>query len=298
MRLLIHSLIVILGGCSFGILAPFVKLGHMHGISTTDATRMQLFFGFILLLMINVFFVRYRLRFKTFIYLLLAGIPMGLTTTFIYNSLEYLDASIAIVLLFQYVWMGIIADLIMTKQRPTRLKVFAVILLLVGSLFAVNIFTAQFNHLPLIGVLWGLLAGISFAAFIFTSGQVATHVPPLRKSMVMALGGLITILIIYPPTDITFTETNLKFWGLGLFLGVFGALLPPLLFSISMPTVGNGLGTILSSSELPTTIIVSALLLPETIHIVQIVGIIIILFAIVLVNLPHIRKSRRTQQLL
>lgn len=296
MRSLVHSLIVILGGCSFGILAPFVKLGYMHGISTTNATRMQLFFGFILLLIINIFFVRYRLKLKTFIYLLLAGVPMGLTTTFIYNSLEYLDASIAIVLLFQYVWMGIVADLIMTKKRPTVLKVSAIILLLIGSLFAVNIFATQFNHLPMIGILWGLLAGLSFAAFIFTSGQVATHVPPLRKSMVMALGGLITILIIYPPVDINFLGTDFKFWGLGIFLGIFGALLPPLLFSISMPTVGNGLGTILSSSELPTTIIVSAILLGETINVIQGIGIIIILFAIALVNVPHIRLSRRANQ--
>jgi len=292
MRALLHAFLVILGGCSFGLLAPIVKLGALHGISTADSTRMQLFIGFSLLLIINLFFVRYRLKRNTFIKLLFSGIPMGLTTTFIYKSLNYLDASIAIILLFQYVWMGLVAELILTKQKPTKEKIISASLVLIGSLFAVNIFDAQFAHLPLIGIVWGLLAAVSFAAFLFVSGQVATYVPPLRKSMVMALGGLISILIIYPPTDISLLETNVQFWTHGLILGVFGAVLPPLLFSISMPVVENALGTILSSSELPTTIIMSAIILSEHISSFQVIGIIIIMCAIVLANVPHLKRSK------
>lgn len=292
MRALLHAFLVILGGCSFGLLAPIVKLGALHGISTVDSTRMQLFVGFSLLLMINLLFVRYRLSRNTFIKLLFSGIPMGLTTTFIYKSLNYLDASIAIVLLFQYVWMGLVAELLLTKQKPTKEKIISATLVLIGSLFAVNIFDAQFAYLPLMGIVWGLLAAVSFAAFLFVSGQVATYVPPLRKSMVMALGGLISILIIYPPIDINLLETNVQFWTQGLILGVFGAVLPPLLFSISMPVVGNALGTILSSSELPTTIIMSAIILSEHISSFQVIGIIIILGAIVLANIPHLKRSK------
>ncbi|HLS20351.1 MAG TPA: DMT family transporter, partial [Bacillota bacterium] len=247
MRLLVNAFLVILGGCSFGLLAPIVKLGSLNGIAIADSTRMQLFFGFILLAIINLFFVRYRLRPKTFIKLLLSGIPMGLTTTFIYKSLNYLDASIAIVLLFQYVWMGLVVELLITKRAPTKEKLTAGLLILIGSLFAVNIFSTQVSHLPLLGIVWGLLAAVSFATFIFVSGQVATYVPPLRKSMMMALGGLLIILVIYPPTDLAIGKIDGYFLLQGLILGVFGGVLPPLLFSISMPVVGNALGTILSS---------------------------------------------------
>src|SRR5690625_749414 len=149
MRLLVNAFLVILGGCSFGLLAPIVKLGSLNGIAIADSTRMQLFFGFILLAIINLFFVRYRLRPKTFIKLLLSGIPMGLTTTFIYKSLNYLDASIAIVLLFQYIWMGLIVEVLLTRRTPTRTDIVSAVLVLLGSLFAVNIFAAQFEGLPL-----------------------------------------------------------------------------------------------------------------------------------------------------
>lgn len=292
MKMLMNTVLAVLGGISFGLLAPIVKLGSLHGISTVDSTRMQLFCGFFLLLIINIFFVRYRLKGKTFIKLLISGIPMGLTTTFIYKSLNYLDASIAIVLLFQYIWMGLIAEIIITRRVPTKMDISSAALVLLGSLFAVNIFEAQFESLPLMGVMWGLLAAISFASFLFVSGQVATHVPALRKSMVMALGGLLMILIIYPPVDIDLSQMNWQFIRHGLILGLFGAVLPPLLFSISMPVVGNALGTILSSSELPTTIIFSAIIVAEQITSHQVIGIVIILSAIALANIPHLRLFR------
>ncbi|MFK4998521.1 hypothetical protein ACI2OX_17990 [Bacillus sp. N9] len=44
---------------------------------------------------------------------------------------------------------------------------------------------------------------------------------------------------------------------------VFRRRVAPLLFSIGMPHIGPGLGTILSASELPVAVIMSALVLGE-----------------------------------
>lgn len=293
MRLLFNAFLVILGGCSFGILAPIVKRGTLYGIEIADSTRMQLFFGFVLLAIINGLFVKYRMQRKTIIKLILSGLPMGLTTTFLYKSLQYLEASIAIVLLFQYIWFGIISEWLMTKRKPTKEKIIATIIILLGSIFAMNLFEANLNHLPLLGIIWGLLAAISFATFLFVSGQVATHVPPLRKSMLMTLGGLIIIFLIYPPTDLSMTQINYTFIRQGLLLGILGGVLPPLLFSRSMPVVGHALGTILSSSELPTTVIFSAILLAERISVAQVIGISLIIAAIIFVHAPYIKNLRQ-----
>src|SRR5690625_864663 len=195
MRILIYSFYVILGGCSFGVLAPFVKLGYQYGISTSDSLRLQFMVGFIILAFINLLFIRYPLSIKTFVKMLLSGIPIALTTTFYYNSLEYLDASIAIVLLFQYTWMGLIVDMVVEKHAPSKEKLGAVVLLFIGSIFAVNIYDINLSNLPPLGLMWGLLAAVSFTCFLLVSGKVANHVPPLRKSMVMSLGAVIVIVI-------------------------------------------------------------------------------------------------------
>lgn len=293
LRTLIYSSYVIFGGISFGVLAPFVKLAYEKGIPTSDSVCLQFFVGFLLLFLINLMFVRYRMGAKTFIKLLLSGIPMALTTTFYYNSLQYLDASISIVLLFQYTWMGIIIELILDRVKPTWEKIGAAVILFVGSLFAVNIFGADVSSFPVIGFVWGLLSALSFTAFLYVSGRVANYVPALRKSLVMAFGAVIVIAFVFPVGDFASQGVSLPFVGLGLTLGLFGVVLPPLLFSLGIPVVGSGLGTILSSTELPTTMILSAIVVSEHVSFLQWFGIMIILSGIVLANYPVHRKEIR-----
>jgi drug/metabolite transporter (DMT)-like permease len=69
-----------------------------------------------------------------------------------------------------------------------------------------------------------------------------------------------------------------------LFLGLFGVALPPLLFSIGMPFIGPGLGTILTSSELPVAVILSSLILGEHISKYQWLGVVLIFCGIVIGN--------------
>lgn len=295
MRTLLYSFYVILGGISFGLLAPFVKLAYEHGIPTSDSVRLQFFVGFIIILLINLLFVRYRMGARTFIILMFSGIPMALTTSFYYNSLQYLDASISIVLLFQYTWMGIIAELVIERVKPTWEKVSAAIILFVGSLLAVNIFGADMSSLPVIGFIWGLLSAVSFTAFLYVSGRVANHVPAARKSAVMAFGAVIVIAIAFPVTDFAQGGISWSFVGLGVLLGLFGVVLPPLLFSLGIPVVGSGLGTILSSTELPTTMILSAIVVSEEVTALQWIGMAVVLFGIILANYPALKQSYKSQ---
>ncbi|MNW12748.1 EamA-like transporter family protein [compost metagenome] len=62
-------------------------------------------------------------------------------------------------------------------------------------------------------------------------------------------------------------------------------MLPPLLFSIGMPHVGSGLGTILTASELPIVVILSSLVLAEPISLPQWIGVIVILGGIASSNM-------------
>lgn len=287
-----YPLFVILGGCSFGILSTFVKLGYEHGFNTEQIVSMQFIVGFLMFAIVTLFSKKQTLSIDIILALVASGIPMALTGVFYYNSLNYLDASIAIVLLFQYTWMGLILDALIDKKRPSKTHIIAVSFLLIGSLGAVNIFNLKSMTLPLMGITWGLLAAVSFTGFIFVSGRVASHVPSLMKSMLMSVGALFVIVLIYPPTYLLTGNYMMSLWALGLILGLFGVVLPPFLFSISIPKVGNGLGTILSSSELPMAIIMSMIVLHEKVQWIQLLGVCIILCGIVYANYPQFNKRK------
>jgi len=100
----------------------------------------------------------------------------------------------------------------------------------------------------------------------------------------MILGGLIVIaLIFHSVLNHEFKYQIFLRWG--LVLSLFGTILPPLLFTRGMPLTGMGLGAIIASVEIPVSVLMAHLLLNEPVSFLQWVGVILILFAVVLMNL-------------
>lgn len=297
MKQWLYVLLAFLGGVSFGIPASFVKVAYNNGFDTADVVGAQFFFGALLLWIIILISRKMeRLPLLTVGKLLASGIPMSLTTLFYYQSLNYLPASIGIILLFQFSWMGILSEWIIDKERPTRLKIFSAFILFAGSLLAVNVIESSPGSLPIQGILWGLLGAVSFTAFLFVSGKVGTDVHPLSKSTLMATGAFTVILFIYPPLFLVNGSMTSNFLVWGLIFGMFAVVLPPILFSLSLPHMGSGLGAILTSSELPSSIVMSIIVLQEHVSPIQWFGIIIILLGIMLPNIPFVYlKNKRNK---
>ena len=70
-------------------------------------------------------------------------------------------------------------------------------------------------------------------------------------------------------------------WKFGIVLGLFGIILPILLFSIAAPKVGGALVSILSAMELPVAIICIGIVLKKALTILQVGGIILVLFGMI-----------------
>lgn len=294
MKLWHYALIVFLGGCCYGILSTFVKLAYAAGFTVSAVTGGQYFFGVVLTWLVVVFTKKKKLTLRQTVKLLLSGIPFGLTGVFYYQALQTLNASLAIVLLFQFVWIGALLEWVFHKKKPTPSKLISIGLLLIGSLLAANVLFQEQMALSWIGSFWGLLAAFTFSTFVFLSSSVEKATPPILKSALLSTGGLFTVFVIFPPTFLLEWNVVAGLIPYGLALGIFGVVLPPLLFSIGMPHVGSGLGTILTASELPVVIAMSSLVLAEPINMAQWIGVIIILTGIVSSNIRSGNSSKKT----
>ncbi|WP_201008156.1 EamA family transporter [Paenibacillus glycanilyticus] len=292
MKLWHYALIVCLGGCCYGVLSTFVKLAYAAGFSVSEVTGGQYLFGAVLSWLIVLLVNRKAPTRKQTFKLMVSGIPFGLTGIFYYQALQTLNASLAIVILFQFVWIGTLLEWLLLKKKPTKNKLMSITLTLLGSILAANILFQENMSLSWTGCLWGLLAALTFSAFVFLSSTVERSTPPLLKSALLSTGGVITIFIVFPPTFLLDWHIVTGLFPYGLALGVFGVVLPPLLFSIGMPHVGSGLGTILTASELPVVVILSSFVLAEPISLPQWIGVFIILSGIVGSNL-RLRKTDR-----
>jgi drug/metabolite transporter (DMT)-like permease len=250
----------------------------------SQVTGSQYLLGTLLIWMVALFSKKKKLTLPSIGKLLLSGIPVGLTGVFYYQSLQTLDASLAIIFLFQFVWIGTFIEWIVYKKIPSNGKMVSISILIIGSILAAGIISEGGVEISWQGTIWGLLSALTYTALIFVSSSVEKDTPAVQKSALLSTGGLITVLLVVQPTDLFHLPVFIGIAPYGLFLGLFGVALPPLLFSIGMKHIGPGLGTILTASELPVAIILSSLVLAENVSLSQWLGVLLILGGIVAGN--------------
>jgi len=277
-------LFVLIGAGCFGFTPVFAKLGFSYGYSLGQINIVQMLISSFLLWSITLI---KRPSFKGLTkknlpLIMMTGCFTGLTSIFYYGAMQYLPASLAIILMFQFVWIGILLEWIFSKVKPAPITVLSIFLILIGVFFASNIINGDIQGLPLKGFLFGILSAFTYAGFIFFSGKVAVDVDPLTRTSLMATGSTILILIIFM-RDIPSVfplETNLVATAVGVSL--FGAVFPPLFFAVGAPLVSGGIANILTSIELPIAILSASIILSETVTPHQWLGTAIILAAIAL----------------
>lgn len=121
-----YAIIVFLGGCCYGVLSTFVKLAYSAGFTMAEVTGAQFLFGTGLIWMtVLLTKKKYKAINKIPVWkILVSGLPMGLTGIFYYKSLQTVDASLAIVYLFQFVWIGTVIEWIFYKKSLIKVKCF------------------------------------------------------------------------------------------------------------------------------------------------------------------------------
>ncbi|HET8839031.1 MAG TPA: DMT family transporter [Flavobacteriaceae bacterium] len=290
------SLLVAIGASSYGVLTTFVRMAYAEGFSPTEVVFSQYLLGFFGLVLL-VFFGKKRGKHpvkptKAKIYkLILAGTSFGLTTVFYYFAVRSISVSIGIVLLMQSVWMGIALEAFLQKRLPSKIKLFSVAVILMGTFLATNLFLEDAEINPQ-GIGFGLLAAVSFTAAIFASNKLAVELPALVRSKWLAFGGLITVSLVAFPSLITnFNPAILYSWG--LVLGIFGSILPPVFLTLGMPKIKLGIGAIITSMELPVAMLAAYFLLGEKITLHQWIGVALILVAIMGMNLMGLLKKEK-----
>ncbi len=120
-------ILVLFGACSFGILSTFVKLAYAEGYNLSDVTGTQAFFGMVLLWATYLIQTKFRSKetpkpiLKThWAKLVAAGAFSGMVSLCYYQCVKLVPASVAIILLMQFVWISVLLELIFYKKKPTK----------------------------------------------------------------------------------------------------------------------------------------------------------------------------------
>ena len=289
---LIYPLLIVIGSSSYGILSTIIKVAMNHGFETKEAVTSQYFIGFLLAFLLFILTQRAlpKLSGKGFLIIMLSGLLTGNTGIVYGQAVHYLPASLAVVMLFQFTWIGLFLDCIIRRRRPSRSELISLVFLVIGTILAAGILDVDLSGLDWRGWAFGLASALSFACFMQFNSKPVEGISIIGRMMIMSFFAMLIVLVFQSPEIVLngkLFETDLLYFGLAL--GFFGIVLPILLFTISVPKVGGGIASILSAMELPVAIITSVLVLHEQLTLFQVCGIILVIIGM---TLPTLLKKR------
>ncbi len=278
---------VLLGGTLYGTMSSFVKMSYASGFTAAELSFWQAFVAAIILAVCTMLSAKGSqgtLHFSKIVPLLFTGSAIGLTNFLYYKSVQFIPASLAIILLMQFTWFSMLLEWVFLHRRPTRTELAAVVVIMVGTVMASGVLSAEVHSYSIAGIGLALLSSLTYGAYIVANGQCGHGVRWEAKSMLIMLGSSITIFAINAPriTGGQYVCGEFALWI--LLLAVAGTTVPTALFAAGIPKIGAPLSSILMTVELPVAVMCAWLILGESLTATQVAGVLILLTAIAAMN--------------
>ncbi|MGY5339648.1 EamA family transporter [Levilactobacillus spicheri] len=294
----IAPLFVALGALSFGVPASLFKIARREGGVNGPLLFWSFLSAVVILGIVHVArrnWLRYQhTNWKQIGLVIAAGTGSGFTNTFYIQALKLIPVAAAAVMLMQAVWLSVLLGSLIQRRWPSRLQVLSIVLVLVGTVLAAGLFPITEALSPL-GLFFGFLAACGYACTMQFTASLGNNLDPMTKTWLLCFGAFLLISIVWGPqiTTSPVTWPTLK-WG--VLIALFSMVFPLVAYSLFMPLLDLGIGPILSSLELPSSIAVAFILLGETVSGLQMVGVLIIITAVVMPNVWGMWHRQRTNK--
>jgi inner membrane transporter RhtA len=198
------------------------------------------------------------------------GVALGLMNWSFYGSLAHLPLGVAVTVEF-------LGPLVLTTVLSRRaLDFVAVAAAGVGVLLISEALTVPLDELSWVGLLLAATAGVLWAAYILLSGRTGAQFEKLDG---LALALVVSTVVVLPAgltgTDVWTTEHVVK----GIGLAVLSSLLPYSLELLALRRLAANVFGILLSLEPAVAALAGLIVLGQTLHLLQVVGLVLVVVA-------------------
>ena len=208
-----------------------------------------------------------------------AGLGVAGNLTFYFLSIDHGSVAVAATLMYCAPVFVYLASFALKLERPTAVKWLAIALVMVGVVLLTKLYAIGAGDLSLMGVATGLLAGLSYALFIFGFKYAAPHGSP---SAVLSIAFTVLAVVLIVPADLSQTISVVSAPELPLFvaLGILGAGLSFLLYVVGIKHAAPALASMVAMVEPVTATLFGVAVLGENLEMIQMVGMGIILLTV------------------
>ncbi|WNB93016.1 EamA family transporter [Bacillus sp. NEB1478] len=286
---------IVIGASLWGIIGYFVKELALIGFTPLQIVFLRaisaLFFFFIWILMYRPQLL--KIQWKDCWYFIGTGI---LSITFFnwcyFTTIQNASLAIAAILLYTAPAFVLLISIFVFKETLTFQKLIALFLTFLGCTFVSGLLSGQFAELSWAGLFTGLGAGFGYSLYSIFGKLAGKKYETLTISFYTFLFALI---VLFPLSHISASNielTNIKVLGYTAGLGLLPTVLAYWFYTNGLKQVEASKASIMSTVEPVVATIMGLFLYREAISIIQMLGIIFVLGAVLL-----IQERKKTFQL-
>jgi threonine/homoserine efflux transporter RhtA len=170
-----YSLIMFVAGSFYGIVVPIVSTAHGLGYSSPQLMVTQYLVSSAMLALVVLLFYKKHWQsivLKDVAKLLGVGVIASGVSFCYFVALQTLPPATALTLLFQFVWIGVVFQIIRERKAPKLFTIISVVLVMIGAVFATGLTDSRdaLTNLDPVGVMFGLASALFYAIFLMLSG--------------------------------------------------------------------------------------------------------------------------------
>ncbi|QBZ83251.1 Threonine/homoserine exporter RhtA [Hydrogenovibrio crunogenus] len=219
----------------------------------------------------------------------LAGLGIACNFTFYFVSISEGSVAVAATLMYCAPVFVYLVSSALKLERFTASKGVAIALVLLGIGLLTRIYDIESEDVTLTGLVTGLLAGVSYAIFIFGFKYAGAYGSP-QSILVIAFATLTVVLIGLGNKAQMVLVLSTSDWPLFVTLGVLGAGLSFIVYFIGLKRTAVTTASVVAMIEPVTATLFGVLVLNETLVSSQIVGI-----ALIMITVTALSISSRTR---
>lgn len=270
----------------FGSAGLIVKFAFLEGVDPVGLLTLQYIIAVGLMFTVLVLKNKKDLivsKRELYHLLILGVVGNTFMTVFYYTAYHYLPMAMVTILLYTYPIMVFIYSLFFHKGDISRTKTLALVTAFIGCILALGLLGGQLKY-SLKGIVFGMLAAVFYAFMNIYSENKLPKVKPLTINAYSTLFSLISLIIYSFPTFILKGQVSLNVLGYTTVLAVLCEIIPLTLMYAAIKSIGSLKASIIGNLETPTAMLLSFFILREQIGFPQMVGAILVFYAVYLIR--------------
>jgi drug/metabolite transporter (DMT)-like permease len=264
------------------------KVLFQAGMTPFELVQIRVTFSAVILALTFGLFGRrfFTIRLRDIAYFaLLGGIALVLVQLSYFLAISKIQVAAAILLEYLAPIIVAVYSMCFWHERVTTPKLSALFLAIAGCYLVAGGYNLELLHMNRLGILWGLIAAVSFASYTLLGERGMYHYHPWTVIFYAFCFAALSLNIIHKPFNYLYTSYNAEQWWYLFYIITIGTILPFSLYFIGVNYIRSTRTMITATLEPISAAFMAYFLLGEVLEPLQVAGGLSVVAAIVVLQL-------------